>query len=844
MRRQSLATAWTLRALSDCPVGTSPVPATVPGCVHTDLLAAGLIDDPYIADNERRVQWIGRTAWEYTCRFSPDPEVLRQDRVELNFDGIDTLATVLLNGQPIGRAENMYHPHRFGTRSLLRPGENTLAVRFDAPVTSIEELEQKHGHLPYNVVGSSPARPFNQVRKLACNFGWDWGPDLATCGLWQPAHLEGWSGPRIAHVRPLVVYAGEDRASLDIRVDLDGADTLPDNATIEILSPDGRPVGFPNRNAHGWLATVVRPRLWWPVGHGDQPLYTLTVRVGEEVWTRKIGMRTSELRTTPDDAPSGPPIEGKVGESMTLLVNGKPIYLKGANWIPDDCFPHRVTRERYRARLTQARDANMNMLRVWGGGLYETEAFYELCDELGLLVWQDFLFACAFYSEAEPLWSNVEREARHNIARLSSHASLVIFNGCNENVMAANDWAGEWQTYKKEPKITWGLGYYLSLLPKLMAELAPTIPYWPASPWSGSFDRPANANEYGNRHIWDVWHGPGQYRNYLAHYPRMATEFGFHGPPTWPTLERSIPPSERRWDSGMMVHHNKNGATAYNGQQQCTTRMGDDFVPPTAPEQFDDWLYLAQVMQARALEMGVTWFRALHPWNSGALFWQLNDCWPVSSWSAIDGDGRRKPLCYAARRFFAPRIVTLKPAHLVTGTAPPTSLSAYLHNDTDEPWTTTLQVRRLTLEGRATATFDRPLSIPARSSSRIELPPEYAHADSNTFLVAQAEGGERGLWWFAPDKEMAYPPPLFDAEVSEWNQGQQTLRITATTLLRDLCVFPDRLHPEATVSDQLNTLLPGDSAEWVISTPVACSVAQLTSPPILACATSFGKKRA
>ena len=840
MQRMSLHdAAWSVRWVAgpdDTPAAVreaGEIPAMVPGCIHTDLMAAGLLDDPYVGDNELKQFWVGRSDWTYTCRFDVLADVLDAPRMELACDGLDTIATVMINRGVSYRADNMHRRWRFDAKQYLTAGANEIRIGFAAPLVHVERMARLRGELPHVGNGANEPHPHNEIRKMACNFGWDWGPDVPTVGVWRPIRLDAFT-TRIAGVRPLVMKATADEAVVRVHVDVDG----DAEATATLTAPDGATFE-PTRDGDAFVFTVANPQRWWPVGHGEQPLYELSVKAGADDWTHKIGLRTTRLLVDADAEPVGAPVPDAKGERMTLYVNEVPVYAKGANWIPDDCFPHRVTPQRYRDRITKARDANMNLLRVWGGGLYESDDFYDICDELGVMVWQDFTLACAAYHEEEPVWSSVEAEARDNISRLSRHPSLVIWNGCNENFMGVWDWSDDWRRLRKDHMTTWGLGYYLSLFPKLMKELDPSRPYWPGSPYSGSFERPANLNEFGNRHIWDVWHGPGQYRNYLAHYPRMSTEFGFHGPPTWPTLERSIPEDQRYWNSPLMRLHNKNGGPGRDGQEQSTTRMADDFEPPLGKDQFDDWLYLSQVMQARALEMGVTWFRALHPWNSGAVYWQFNDCYPVASWSALDGDGRKKPLWYATRRFLAPRLVTIKPRRTVGKDGVIGKLAVYLHNDHGETWAGTYVVRQMAFDGRKFARHEQVVSIEPRGSSRFEIPDAMHDADS--FLVAELDGGERGYWWFRPDKEIAYPAADFDAEIAETPDGL-SLTIQAKTLLRDLCVFPDRLDPAAEASDQCVTLLPGESATIDIRTTSQLSLAALTAAPALNVANRFGKR--
>ena len=811
------------------------IAASVPGCVHTDLLAAGLIPDPYLSDNERGLFWIGRCDWTYRCAFDVPPDLLSRQHVELCFDGLDTLATVLLNGQVVGRTRNMHRRYRFDVRSALRESGNDLEIRFAAPVPAMWDAQDALGELPREGCGSNPSLPFNTLRKMACNTGWDWGPVVPTCGIWREVRLEAWDFGRLGDVRPTVREATAERAVLEVGVDVTGR-----GVTRATLVPPG---GGEAMHSQNLTFEIRNPSLWWPAGYGQQPLYMLTVELvdedGDVVDAKRcsVGLRTIELDAD-DDEPDEqqPATDLGTGSRMRLLVNGKAVYCKGANWIPDDCFPHRVSSDRYRRRIGQALDANMNMLRVWGGGLYESHDFYDACDQMGVMVWQDFLAACAAYPEDEETKAEMDAEARDNVGRLARHPSLVLWNGCNENLWAWYEWRYQGRTWPDYVGSRgWGLHYYFETFPRAVAELAPSTPYWPGSPASGrtqaDFDEVyPNDNEHGNRHVWNVWHGPGHYLNYLGHFPRFCSEFGFHGPACWPTIERSVPPDQRRWDSRVMRSHNKNGISAIgDGQDKSTARMADDFV---VPEDVDDWLYLSQVMQARALTVGVGWFRSLFLWNNGALFWQLNDCWPCSSWSAVDGDGRAKPLLFAAKRFFAPRVVNLgprRPTEVGGWGEDAGPLRAYLHNDAAEPWEATLRLRLMTYDGETVAELRRTARVPPRSAASVDVPTEWPRR-ADLFLVAEADGGERAFWWFAADKDAPLPTPRFDAIV----EGH-AVTVTAGTLLRDLCLFPDRLHPDAAADDACVTLLPGESFTFRVESPVPLDAALLTAPPVLRC---------
>lgn len=836
-----------------------PLRATVPGCVHTNLLAQGLIADPYVDRNDQDAQWISESGWRYTCVFHADP-MPAGERADVVCDGLDTFARVMLNGIEIGRSESMHVRHRFDARTALRAGANELVIDFEGPMPAVRRLLTEHGELPHEGHGSNPHIAFNAVRKMACSFGWDWGPVLPSVGVWRAVALERWRGARVADVRPLVERADDAAARVRVLVDLelDGPDASveidaelrgPDGA---IAAREGAVVGASNARTVGEVTlTVPDPSLWWPAGHGGQPLYTLKVvaraagaggPVGavRSAWAGRVGLRTVELDTStglrgPVAGIVGPQAAGQTtdGRAFTLRVNGRPIFCKGANWIPDDCFVSRITPARYRRRLKQARDANMNMLRVWGGGIYESHDFYDACDELGILVWQDFLCACAAYHEHEPYRGWFEAEARDNIARLARHASLALWCGNNECHEAVQHWGSGFERLREHPSIPWGKGLYHALFPRVVAELDPSRPYWPGSPYSSEPGESMRAEHTGDQHIWDVWNNGHSGVRYLAHAPRFASEFGFHGPPTWPTLARAIPKGQRRFDSPAMVHHNKHKG----GQALANTRLADFFEPPS---NFDDWLYLAQVVQARSLEYGCAWFRSLAPWCAGALFWQLNDCWPVASWSAIDGDGRPKPLWYATRRFFRPRLLAIGPATPVVDGAPPPPLAVHAHNDDSDDWRGTLTVHAIDGHGRSVATLARhTLDVPARHRQSVTLEGTTADPRSLVATLESPRGTERAFWFPVPDRLLKYPEPEMDFTL-ERDGPLHRLSITARSFVRDLCVFADRLDPDATVSDQLLTLLPGDRAEVLIRSSTALPLAELTAAPVMQCANRFG----
>ncbi|MCC6680453.1 MAG: glycoside hydrolase family 2 protein [Phycisphaeraceae bacterium] len=823
-----LAQGWTLRSTAgnDVPpqiAANQAIAASVPGCVHTDLLAARLIPEPYYDINELKLEWIGCTDWEYRCRFDAEAALLQSEQLDLVCEGLDTLATVTLNGQTILTCDDMFIGHRIPVRDMLRESGNELVITFAAPVTHIHKVA---GQIPdfegpsANLISRGP---FNFLRKMACNFGWDWGPGLTTCGIWKPIYLHAWSAARIEAVRPRVSALRDDAADVRIDIDLgwsDAADAESLNLAVNLQSPAGRltsttitvPTGQKTASAE---FAVAQPELWWPRGYGDQPLYTLTVELADDQqqpldrWSRRTGLRTVKLDTAPDD----------IGSKFTLHVNGRPVFSKGANWIPDDCFVTRLTRADYEQRIGQAVAANMNMLRIWGGGIFESHQFYETCDRLGVMVMQDFLFACAMYPE-HLLGDRIETEARQNVARLASHPSLVIFNGSNENIWFFH----RFEHWKKcAEKYDWGQNYYLKLLPALVNELTPDRAYTPSSPFSNDMAIHPSDDRHGTLHEWTAWNR-AHYSYYRTRRPRYANEFGWIGPANYSTYRHCIPDGRLQPDSPSVMHHNKQT----NGPARIAQWIEADF-GPAAFANFDDWHYHAQLIQARAMQCAVEWFRSLQPRCMGAVFWQLNDCWPVASWAAIDSEGKPKPLWFAARRFFADHLLTIQPGdddrqHL------------FVINDSDQPWQGEAKLARVGLDGKQFAACKVQFVAQPRTCIRIaDLTDLLGAWDQpiDQLLVADADG-QRATWFFQADKQLDYPKADFEHELVRSGDVHQ-LTIRAKTLMRDVILYADRLDDDAQVSDQVVTLLPGDSFTFTVRSSRNLIAADLIDPKVLRC---------
>ncbi|HEV2778319.1 MAG TPA: glycoside hydrolase family 2 protein [Actinophytocola sp.] len=802
---------WTLSSTAG--PGVAGLPATVPGCVHTDLLAAGIIPDPYLDLNEESLGWIGRADWTYALGF--DWTDGGADRTELVCAGLDTVAAITLNGAEVGRTANMHRSYRFDVGPMLRPGRNTLLIRFTSAYRYAEQLRARLGARP-----NAYPEPFNLIRKMACNFGWDWGPTLVTAGIWQPIGLHGWRTGRLDRVRPLVTVAGDGgHVELHIALERAGDEPLRVTATVAGEAADAIvPPGERTVTLRLDLSTVER---WWPRGHGGQPRYDLEVTLTDPAgvpldrWHRRIGFRSVRLDTTPDAD----------GTPFTVMVNDRPISARGFNWIPDDCFPHRVDRARYATRLRQATEAGANFLRVWGGGRYESEDFYDLADELGILVQQDFLFACAAYPEEEPIAAEVAAEAREQVVRLAHHPSLVLWIGNNENIWGHADWG--WAAALRGR--TWGAGYYFDLLPRIVAELDPTRPYWPGSPYSGHFDLHPNDPAHGSTHIWDVWN-TDDYTHYADYRPRFVAEFGFQGPPMYSTLRRAITSAPLDPESPAIAHRQK----AVDGNTKLLRGLAGHLPPPAG---FDDWHWSTQLNQARALRFGVEHLRSLHPLCTGAIVWQLNDCWPVISWAAVDGDGRRKPLWYALRRAFAERLLTVQPRPAGGG-----ALDLVAVNDTGTQWRGQAVLTRSLFTGEPEAKAVLDFLAPPRGAVRLPLPDEVSRpGDPASELLTITEGGNRYHHFFAEDIDLALPPPRYDVKVAEAGDNLE-VTVTAGVLLRDVALFPDRLNPESTVDDMLITLLPGESATFRVGGSLGLDPTALTAPPVLRCVNDLGAR--
>lgn len=634
--QMNLGGAWRMRE-ADSQTWHS---AHVPGSVYADLMADGTMPNPFWRENELDAFERMKKDYVYQRAFTVTEAQLAHAHVELVCEGLDTLAHVSLNGRKIAFADNMHITWVWDVKEQLHAGENTLEIRFDSPILyCAKKAEEAPGW------ESSDATPgFRHLRKAHCMFGWDWGPRLPDAGIWRPIFLRTWDAARLENA--LMLQAHHDGVvDVTIRPEIAGQSAW----SAEITAPDGEVIIIPETTAAEQVVRVKNPQLWWPNGLGKQPLYRVTVRLATgdtRVW--RIGLRTMTVSREKDEW----------GEEFCHVVNGVKVFAMGADYIPEDNILARVTPERTRRLLEDCKAANFNAIRVWGGGYYPDDAFYDICDELGLLVWQDLMYACAFYDLTPDFERSIRVETHQNVARLRHHASLALICGNNEMEMfmaGANSALINHRTWEFVPTYPHHITDYVKMfeyiLPAIVKETAPQTYWWPASPSSGgNFDAPNDENR-GDNHYWDVWHGEKPFTEYRKFFFRYASEFGFQSFPCLKSVKQFTLPDDRNIFSRVMERHQRNQAA--NGK--ILSYLSQTF---RYPNSFDDLLYASQLMQAEAIRYGVEHWRRNRGRCMGAIIWQLNDIWPVASWASIDYYGRWKALHYAAKRFFAPVMIS------------------------------------------------------------------------------------------------------------------------------------------------------------------------------------------
>lgn len=646
--RTPIDEGWSFRRVGD----EEWLPARVPGSNFTDLLRSGTIEDPFAGDAELRLQWIENEDWEYRCLFDVSEDDLAADSVELVFEGLDTYCSVALNGAPLLWSENMFCAHQVECRRLLRAGTNELYFRFNSPVARGTARRMSEGFLYPAENDKTEDRVSVYARKAPYHFGWDWGPKYVTSGVWRPVWLDTARKARIRECSHEIVALSSERAEVAFTLEVEGYGSSAAWLEIGCDKPGVTPVRTlvtlaEGTQIHRVSVAIEEPQLWWPNGLGEPALYRFEFTLSDEEGpidgaSQRIGLRTIEVINCADDH----------GECFYLKVNGRPTFMKGANYIPPDSFQETVTPERYRQLLRDTADANMNMLRVWGGGVYECDLFYDLADEHGILIWQDFMFACTLYPSDEPFLRLVQEEAEQAVRRLRHHACLALWCGNNEISLGIAHW--EWpEKFAYSPErftalVEGNARLFDELLPAVVAEHDPGRFYLPSSP-IGHWNDPAD-DARGDGHYWGVWHGELPFATYSERLSRFMSEYGFQSYPLLSSLERFTLPEDRELGSPVLGVHQKHP----RGDAIIGRFLNEAFGEPLS---FEHFCYLSQVLQADGLRVAFEAHRRNMPFCMGSLYWQLNDCWPAISWSSIDYYGQWKALHYQARRSFAPVLV-------------------------------------------------------------------------------------------------------------------------------------------------------------------------------------------
>ncbi|WP_145410668.1 beta-mannosidase [Paenibacillus xylanexedens] len=801
---------WTFKACED----QEWLPAQVPGCVHTDLLKLGKIPDPFYGTNEKEVQWIDKKDWEYQTKFDVQEKLFAQEHLELVFDGLDTYADVYVNDQHVLSADNMFRVWNVDVKAVVKAQDNVLRIRFRSPIQEdLPKLEKLGYALPaandqsdVGELGDKKVSIF--ARKAPYHYGWDWGPRFVTSGIWREARLEGWSEVRINDVYIQQQDVSASVASLTAVIEID-ADHAGD--TVIRISTHGQVWEQAVTLKSGLQTvevpvTIEQPKLWWSRGLGEAHLYSFVTEVlaGERVLaesTVKTGIRSIRLVRHKDE----------VGASFYFELNGVAVFAKGANHIPNDSFITEITAERYRHEIVSAAESNMNMLRVWGGGIYEEDVFYDLCDEYGLLVWQDFMFACSMYPGDEAFLNSVRHEAIDNVKRLRNHPSIALWCGNNEidsawahfNENGGWGWKKDFNTEQRESIWADYKAVFHDLLPEVVEAYAPGIDYWPSSPLvSLSDDEKQHAHpstSEGDIHYWGVWHSVEPFENYNVHVGRFMSEYGFQSFPEYKSVRTYAEEEDLALESEVMLAHQKNGAGNRLIKQYMDMYMHE-------PKDFPSFLYMSQVLQAEAMKTAIEAHRRRKPYCMGTLYWQMNDCWPVASWAGMDYLGRWKALQYYAKRSFSDVLIS------VDGTKEATT-DIYLISDQLKAVKGTLQLRLIGFDGTVHREEEHEVTLAPNSGqqvlslNQVEWLQELSPATTLLRLDLKQEGQADIVQehYFAPSKDIGLKPAQIQLKEVKENDTVY-LVLESDVLAKQVWISSEA---EGVFSDNFFDLIPG-----------------------------------
>ena len=772
------------------------IDARVPGNVHLDHLENRKIPDPFFGQNEAELQWISDEDWTYKLMFEPDKDLMERKNIILFFHGLDTYADIFLNNIKVLSANNMFHPWSANVKDVIKDGMNNLEIHFRSPLKEVSGQMNSIDHaLPADNDQAGKTSPY--TRKAPYHYGWDWGPCLVTSGIWKEVELIGWEDWYVDQLQIKNKNVSKDTAELEVELTVlsDISEDISVCVRESLSGKDFKKIFRmePGANDLSFTISIDNPDLWWPVGHGDQILHefflTIETKEREEHHERRLGIRDVKIRRDKDEK----------GESFEIHVNGMPIYSKGANWIPADYFVERLTRDDYKRLLNDAIRANMNTLRIWGGGIYESDHFYELCDEMGIMVWQDFMFACSMYPANDEFLDSVEKEARYQVNRLKGYASVILWCGNNEIASGWLSWGWKeelpisvWQDYKK---------LFHELLPKVCHELDPERFYWPSSPGHG-IDQSDEDQIYGkgDNHYWGVWHGGDEFDAFEDNVGRFMTEYGMQSFPATSTIESFADKKDRVLDSAIMNAHQK----ASLGTGNLMKYIEDQY---RVTNDFDSVTGLSQIMQAESIRFAVEAHRRHMPYCMGTLYWQFNDCWPVISWSSIDYKGNWKALHYSARNFFKPVILSLRDledvvnVHVVNdrhyGLDAAVKIGLFGFNG-DLLFEDSFSMEVKQFSSCIARSIDKTVLLDGRDLSTLVLRAE---------LTSNRESLSKSHQFFKKPKELKIPPPEFEHEVKYLN-GKYEITIRSSSFLYQLHFISSQVR--GVFSDNYFNMLPNE----------------------------------
>ncbi len=785
--------------------------AKVPGCVHTDLLDNEKIKDPFYGVNELDLQWIDKYDWEYQTTFKVEKDLLDKDHIELVFDGLDTYADVHLNDRLILIADNMFRSWPVYCKDFLVEGENTLRIVLKSP---IRIGLKKHAQTPYTIpvsdndqsesggLGDKKVSIF--TRKAGYHFGWDWGPRFVTSGIWRPVTLHAWDKAIIRDVYLQQAQLTDDEAKINAQIEIDSKDFKKCAVRFALNGEDWHNEDLelnPGKNIFNIPLTITNPKRWWSNGLGDAYLYNVkTVLefdgnfVSEK--TEKIGLRTIEIIQEPDE-------KGE-GKSFYFKVNGHPVFMKGANYIPQDNFLNRVTKEKYEHVIQSAVDANMNMLRIWGGGIYENDIFYDLCDEKGILVWQDFMFACAMFPGDPQFLNNVRQEAKQNVIRLRNHPSIALWCGNNENLSAWHRWGWKQQVARDQsPEIAatiWKAyeDVFHDILPEAVEKYDPVKFYWASSPQAAEGE-PENYTA-GDTHYWGVWWGQEPFVNYRKKISRFMSEYGFQSFPELSTVKKYS--EEKDWDifSEVMKAHQRSSI----GNGTIANYMDRNY---KKPKDFPSFLYVGHLLQAEGIKVAMEGHRKKMPYCMGSLYWQIDDCWPVASWSSMDYYGNWKAQQYFAKKAFE--------EYLISPETDGEKVEVYIVSDNLEEAQAEMKLNLMDFSGKSLWKKEQTVTVSANQSKvYFEIPESELTGKGKKeqlLLYCSIEKGGKvlseNILYFLPAKDLELPKPEITMEVEGSSDGFK-ITVSSDKLAKNIYFTIDEV--DGFFSDNYFDLLPGE----------------------------------